>query len=303
MNETNAKCSFLHVNWENSKDSFISNIIICILNAMFAVMTIAENCIILLAIRKTRELHSPSFVLLCCLAFSDLIVGLICQPFFVAYVIAELMEESFSVYCSLRMIHVISGWITSGVSYVTLAAVSIDRLLALTLHLRYNMIVTVPRVFIAVFVIWIICITGVMLRFWISNWITYLSGIFLSTFLVTALSTLKIFRIVRRHQRQINDQNVALSSLHNNTVNVLKCRKSAVTVLYVYGLLLLFYLPLCVTTFVEALIGYNKAVKIAYTYAATAVIFNSSLNPLVYCWRITEMRRAVRSVFRNSFRA
>ena len=112
-------------------------------------MTVSGSCVILLAIRKTRELHSPSFVLLCCLAFSDLIVGLICQPFFVAYVIAELVER-FSAYCTLRIIHVIASWITSGVSYLTLAAVSIDRLLALTLHLRYNMIVTVPRVFITV---------------------------------------------------------------------------------------------------------------------------------------------------------
>ena len=57
---------------------------------MFSLMTVSGNCVILLAIRNTRELHSPSFVRPCCLAFSDPIVGLICQPFFVAYVRAEL---------------------------------------------------------------------------------------------------------------------------------------------------------------------------------------------------------------------
>ena len=148
-----------------------------------------------------------------------------------AYVIAEL-EENFNAYCTLRLIHVISGWTTTGASYLTLAAVSIDRFLAVTLHLRYNMIVTVPRVFIAVCVLWITCITGVLLRFWLSNWITYALGVMILTFFVTALSALKIFQIVRRHLRQIHGQNTA-GNFPTNTVNAIKCRKSAVTVLYV----------------------------------------------------------------------
>ena len=44
---------------------------------------------------------------------------------------------------------------------------------------------------------------------------------------------------------------------------------------------------------VEAFTGYTKAVKIAYDYVTTAVFINSFLNPLVYCWRMREIRRAV----------
>ena len=297
MNETRLACSFLHVNLEKSRYILIANIIACILNAMFSLMTVTGNFIILLAIRKTRELHSPSFFLLGCLAFSDLVVGLVCQTSFMAYVIAEL-GENFNAYCTLRLIHVISGWITTGASYLTLAAVSIDRFLALTLHLRYNMIVTVPRVFIVVCVLWITCITGVLLRFWLSNWITYALGVMILTFFVTALSALKIFQIVRRHLRQIHGQNTA-GNLPTNTVNAIKCRKSAVTVLYVHGLQLVFYLPICVTMFVETFGGYNRPVKIAFIFSATAVCINSCLNPLVYCWRSREIRLAVRGVLRK----
>ena len=75
-----------------------------------------------------------------------------------------------------------------------------------------------------------------------------------------------------------------------------QCRKSAVTVLYFYALLLIFSLPFCVTTLVETFIGYNRAVKIAYIYVTTAVFINSCLNPLVYCWRIREIRQAVRNL-------
>ena len=133
-----------------------------------------------------------------------------------------------------------------------------------------------------------------MLRFWLSNWINYAPVVFLLTFTVTAFSTVKIFQMVRRHQRQIVDQNAA--GLRTNAVNILKCRKSAVTVLYFYALLLIFSLPFCVITLVETFIGYNRAVKIAYIYVATAVFINSCLNPLVYCWRIREIRQAVRNL-------
>ncbi|KAJ7374610.1 hypothetical protein OS493_004948 [Desmophyllum pertusum] len=294
MNTTHLACSFLDINLDNTRETQTANIITCVLNAVFSLITCMGNSVILHVIWKTRELHSPSFVLLFCLAASDLLVGLICQPFFVAYKVAELGND-FSVYCPLRMIHSISSWTTSGVSLLTLSAVSIDRLLALTLHLRYNVVVTVPRVIQTIVCLWMFAITAVTLRFWIRNWIIFPVVITLLTFLVTTLSTLKIFQIVRRHQRQIRQQE---QSVQINTVNVLKCRKSAVTVLYVYGLFLIVYLPFCATMLVNSFIGYTKRVKIAYDYAATVVFINSFLNPLVYCWRIREIRRAVKSTLR-----
>ncbi|KAL9974794.1 hypothetical protein ACROYT_G011879, partial [Oculina patagonica] len=264
----------------------------------FSLITLMGNSLILHPIRKTRELHSPSFILLFCLAASDLLVGLICQPSFVAYKIAEL-GNNFCVYCTLRMIHTIFGWTTSGVSLLTLSLVFIDQLLALTLHLRYNTIVTVSRVFQITAFLWIGCIICVLLRFSMSNysWLFVPLVTLLLTFLVTALSTMKIFQIVRRHRRQICQQRQIVQI---NTVNVLKCRKSAVTVLYVYGLFLIFYFPFCVTVFVETLTGYTLTLKIAYDYVTTVVYINSFLNPLVYCWRIGEIRRAVKNVLRKN---
>jgi len=195
------------------------------------------------------------------------------------------------------MIQTISGWTTSGVSLLILSVVSVDRLLALTLHLRYTTIVTVPRVHRTAVFLWIFSITGVMSRFFFKNWVIFPTVMLLFTLLVTALSTLKIFHIVRRHQRQITQQQ---QNVQNNTINVLKCRRSAVTILYIYGLILLFYLPLCATMLVDSFFGYTLAVKIAYDYAATAIFINSFLNPVVYCLRIGEIRRAVKTTLGKS---
>lgn len=294
---SHAKCSFLDVNLEQTKNTFIASILTSILNAVFSLLTVSGNYIILRAIWKTQELHSPSFILLFCLAAADLLVGLICQPFFVAYQIAEL-TDNFSAYCILRMIQNISGWITTGVSFGTLSGVSIDRLLALTLHLRYNTIVTVQRIVRAVCVFWILSIAVVMVRFWIRPWIIFPFAVVVASFVVTTLSTLKIFQIIRRHQRQITQQQQSVQSSTTNAM--IKCRKSAVTVLYVYGLFVILYLPFCATMFVEAVTGYTLTVKIAYDYVTTAVFINSFLNPIVYCWRIGEIRRAVKNLLRKN---
>ena len=300
MNKThpssNVKCFFLDVNLEQTKNTFIASILTCILNAVFSLLTVSGNFIILRVIWKTQELHSPSFILLFCLAAADLLVGLICQPFFVAYQIAEL-TDNFSAYCILRMIQNISGWIATGVSFGTLSGVSIDRLLALTLHLRYNTIVTVQRILQTVFMVWIVSVAVVMLRFLrIRPWIIFPAVVVVVSFVVTAISTFKIFQIVRKHQRQISQQN---QSVQNNTVNVLKCRRSAVTVIYVYSLFVILYLPFCATMFVETFTGYTLAVKITYDYVTTVVFINSFLNPIVYCWRIGEIRRAVTNLLKK----
>lgn len=298
FNRTNLSlpsCFYLDLRLEQNNDTFIASVVTCILNAVFSLITAIGNLIILQVIWRKQELHTPSFILLFCLAASDLLVGLVCQPFYVAFKITELIDN-FGAYCILRMIQSISGWTTTGASLAILSGVSIDRLLVLTLHLRYNTIVTVQRVLQTVFVVWMLSVAIVMLRFWIRQWLILPVAIVVTSFTVTTISTLKIFQIVRRHQRQIFQQ----QRIQSNIVDALKCRKSAVTVLYVYGLFIIFYLPLCATMVVETLTGYTLRVKIAYDYAATAVFINSFLNPIVYCFRIEEIRRAVKNLLKRN---
>ena len=279
---------------------FTANLLTCIINLLFSLTTCAGNLLVLLAIGKTRCLHSPSYVLLGCLAASDLLVGLMCQPLFVASKIAELMNNV-SLHCTLRMLLSTSSWIISGASLATMVIVSVDRLLALTLHLRYDSFVTVPRVFQTVLGLWICSITFALLRFPLRNrWYFIVMATFLLKFLVLSISTYKIFHIVRRHQRQIRDQNMAaFSPVQLNTVNVFKCGRSAVTVIYVYGLSMILYIPHFVTVIVATVTGYSTTIQIAYTYVSTVIYINSFLNPLVYCWRNRGIRRAVKNIVRR----
>ena len=132
------------------------------------------------------------------------------------------------------------GWITCGVSFITLSGVCIDRLLALTLHLRYETVVTLPRVIKVVIVVWVVCSVWTFSKFWFGDkWIILPALIALVTVLIIAFCTLKIFKTTRKHQRHINEQNHATFVSNKCAVDALKCKKSAVTVLYIYGFLLI----------------------------------------------------------------
>lgn len=300
MFTANLTCFFFEVKWELDEEEKTASVVLCILCALFAITAISGNGIVLFIIWKTQELHSPSFILLFCLAMSDLLVGLVGQPSFVAYKIAESLE-SFSAYCNLRLIQFFCGWISSSVSFITVSGISVDRLLALHLHLRYKSIITVRRVITAIIIVWLVCSVATTLKLWVQNWIIIAIIGKLSAITTTAFCTGKIFRIARGHERQITGQNniVTSCSIRTKDINVRACKKSATTVIYVFSWMLMFYLPFLVVMAMEMIKGDEKVVKIAYEWASLLVFINSSVNPVIYCWRMEQIRLRIKSLFKR----
>ena len=144
----------MEVYWTKTVHDVTVSVISCLLSSIFALSAVFGNGIVMFVIWKKRELHSPSFALLFFLASSDFLVGFVGQPSFVAYKVAESLKK-FNAYCNLRMIEFFCGWITSSVSFIILGAASVDRLLALTLHLRYKSTITVCRITIAMIAVWV----------------------------------------------------------------------------------------------------------------------------------------------------
>ena len=108
---------------------------------------ILGNLLIIVALQKPSSLHPPSKLLLGCLATTDLCVSLIIQPLFVINLVSS--EHYTRCYYVQLLVHAI-GAIFCGVSLLTLTAMSVDRLLAVMLGLRYRQLVTLRRVWILV---------------------------------------------------------------------------------------------------------------------------------------------------------
>ena len=271
----------------NSKSGFETVVIAnCILNAPLMLLSIIGNALVLVAILKTPSIRSPSVIFLCSLAVSDLLVGLVAQPVYIAAEIARTVR--------LSQAADTVGFAGCGVSLATMTAITVDRFLALHYHLQYPNLMTTSRAIYTIITIWCIITLFTFSFIWspsIYHYYVSAFGITISL-LVNLVCFIKIHRIVRRHQLQIQLQQQAVeNSIDTNNHHIRQSTKSAKSI-FIYFLVMI----LCYTRsfFVHIISAINISNSIIlWTFPITAAFMNSSINPFLYCWRIPELRTAV----------
>ena len=134
---------------EQLKEGRLSDLIfVSVLNIFLSITAFLGNILILVALHKGTSLNKPSKLLFRNLAVTDLCVGIIAQPLFAAYLMS-VVTERWDICYYADFAHLISGIILCGVSLLTLTAISVERLLALLLGLRYKHIVTMRKAYVS----------------------------------------------------------------------------------------------------------------------------------------------------------
>ena len=277
-------------------------ITISAVNIPFSIMAFLGNVLIIVALRKVSSLHPPSKLLLGCLASTDLCVGLISQPLYVTtFILPKHSDLCFYIVTYFRLI-TSAGTIFCGVSLLTLTAISVDRLLALLLGLRYRQVVTLRRVWGFVVLFWFFSI-AVAIIFVYNARICYVL-ICIIVILCTVTTTLcytKIYLRLRQHQAQIQDH---VSQVQPNeggvSLNLMRYKKTVSSSLWIQMTLLACYLPFSIVTGLPAIteVG-NPSTELALDITFSLLFFNSSLNPVLYCWKMRDVRQAVKATIRN----
>ena len=135
------------------------------LNIFLSIAAFLGNTLILVALHKETSLHPPSKLRYRNLAITDLCVGIITEPLLVTYLTSLVSRRWDSCYYTVLALF-FSDYTLCLVSLLTVTAISVDRLLALSLGLRYRQVVTLKRTHIAVIGLWIMCIVGASTTFW-----------------------------------------------------------------------------------------------------------------------------------------
>ena len=269
-------------------------------NILLSITATLGNSLILVALHKESSLHPPSKLLYRCLATTDLLVGLVNQPFYAAYWMSVVYEHwSFCRYA--RDATVISSYVLCGVSLMTMTAISVDRLLAMLLGLRYKEIVTLRRTYIILAIVWVTCLVNglfFLLNYSITFWCSLIGIPF--CLLISIAAYTKIFRALRHHQAQIQDHAQQQPS-HPNAMNMARYRKAVYSALWVQLALVVCYVPYYI---VEIWSFLSKKPSLNFIIiqgmAVVLVFFNSTLNPFLFCWKISEVRRAVKQTIRQA---
>ena len=255
------------------------------------------NSLILFALHKDKSLHPPSKLLLRCLTVTDLSVGVIGQPAAVTLLLSAI-NENWKLCRVAKYLAYVTTTICSGVSLSTLTAIGVDRLLALLLGLRYRQVVTVKRVRTIIFLFWLkSSVVGVlyvwdMTAYFISSAVLVMLEVVISTY-----SYARIFCTIRSQQTQVQDN---LGSQRGSiSPNMARYKKTVINALWVHLNLATCYLPFAVVMTVSAVQGLSPSVFLAEFVAVNFIYLNSSLNPVLYCWKIKEVRQAVKETLRQ----
>ena len=258
----------------------------CILNAPLMLLSIIGNALLLVAIIRTPSIRSPSVIFLCSLAVSDLLVGLVVQPAYIA-------EQIVRTVSALQEAVTAMGFAGCGVSLWTMTAITVDRFLALHYHLQYPNLMTTSRAIYTIITIWCIITLFSFSILW-SLSVYYFFATFCITIclLVCLVCFIKIYRIARRHQLQIHvQQQVVENSTDTHKQQIRQSTKSAKNIFIYFLTMILCYSPFSIVVIISGFTSLD--LQVIRTFPVTVAFMNSSINPFLYCWRMTELRTAV----------
>lgn len=259
------------------------------INVLVAISAVIGNVLVLLAVTKTPRLHTVSNYFVCSLAVADLIVGLVVAPLNAIRSSASSVSMVFELLCLQTLL----------ATTMNLAAVSIDRYIAIVKPLHYLSILTPTITWTAISLIWL------------ASTIISLPSVFINGkqrmifWLVTVLVTLviplgivfycyeKIRKISKLHQSGRNRSRPTSDTMLRHIKN----RKASMTFAIIIAVFLVSSAPNLILNIIFA-VKYTPCRQLPedLLWANTVMLFNSALNPVIYGARNRDYRTAFKRI-------
>ncbi|CAH3179750.1 unnamed protein product [Porites evermanni] len=249
---------------------------------------ILMNALVIIAIKTRRRLQSNYNILLACLAGTDLAVGLVSQPLFIAQEIFFLSGASVEDYCHFYRKTVFFCLFPSIESLLILALLSIERYIAIKFSLRYASLITTPRLIGAVLCSWIISVISVIL--WLIP-VTYsFAEVFVYVTVIPAIVIIvfchaTVYLVSRRHMRRIKTEQLPSETKTKFVEEKKAIKTTSIIITFVF------------LSFVPSLLYgiFSRDIRQTNLRALvlSCIFLNSLLNPVIHCWRNKYLRKGM----------
>ena len=270
------------------------------LNIFLSITAAVGNAVILIALKNVFSIHPPTKLFFRCLAVTDLCVGLFVQPLYVIRIIFLITKINATVWYYVYKVNAAPSFILCGVSVSTSTAISVDRLLTLLLGLRYRHVVTLRCVRVVITCFWLIAASIGCIWLWREDIANKAASVALILSPITSTFCYTRIHLKLRHQ-QAQVQNNALYGQQNGQeipLNIARYKRTVSSIMWVQLALVACYVPWGIVAVV-----YANGIEhdVAWRATETLVYLNSSLNPILYCWKIREVKQAVKGTIRQLY--
>ena len=278
----------------------------CVLNISFAIVAALGNTLMIFSLWKASSIPTIVKKLFLNMALSDHAVGIFPQLMY-GIIIAIMLnmaadeENNFDILCSSRMLTVcyFSLFLLACSSFLTVSAIAVDRFLGIYLHLRYKELVTPKRVCLVLVFLWFLSFGTAFLYISLSSLNrAVMAAMMLFGTLVTSSAYIYIFKAVRYHQGHMHNQ---LRFSTSQARQAFREKKSLFTGFVVYIAFIVLRFPHVCVVILRLSPRFEASFSVVNHLTLFIALLNSSLNPVIYCWRYREIREKTKNIIRKPF--
>ncbi|KAK1337167.1 hypothetical protein QTO34_001789 [Cnephaeus nilssonii] len=263
-------------------------------------VSLLENILVILAVARNSNLHSPMYFFLCSLAAADMLVSVsnALETVMIAVVNSGslALEDRFvqhmdNIFDSMICISLVA-------SICNLLAIAVDRYVTIFYALRYHSIVTVRRARALIVAVWLCCgVCGVVFIVYSESKmvIVCLVTLFFAMLLLMGTLYVHMFLFARLHMRRI----AALPPADGAAPQQRSCLKGAITITILLGVFVVCWAPFFLHLVLIITCPTNPS---CVCYAAhfntylVLIMCNSVIDPLIYAFRSPELRSTFREI-------